>query len=233
MRPPRCSISGLAGFIVLEVSLTCTKLFLYFWKFFMVLILYYFRIYCIQFNIFAICITPRYPHIEKDHLVKLLKQLITSATPPLHGKVGRNPPNAADVPTLLGSGPFSLLDCMWYKLLLLIIYLYSLPYLNEEFCIPLTQWLLAWKFRMHMVLSKQLCYCERIFLDDHLEADTIIWQLTTAKFPLLIDIMNCFPKWFEFQNPVLKVHYKFRILMACFYCIHVSSNKEDCYDRLN
>jgi PH-interacting protein len=78
----------------------------------MVLILYYFRIYCIQFNIFAICITPRYPHIEKDHLVKLLKQLITSATPPLHGKVGRNPPNAADVPTLLGSGPFSLLDCM-------------------------------------------------------------------------------------------------------------------------
>ncbi|XP_062143501.1 uncharacterized protein LOC133851186 isoform X2 [Alnus glutinosa] len=56
-------------------------------------------------------LVERYPHIEKDHLVKLLKQLIMRAAPPLHGKVGRNPPNAADVPTLLGSGPFSLLDC--------------------------------------------------------------------------------------------------------------------------
>ena len=56
--------------------------------------------------------TSRYPHIEKDHLVKLLKQLIVSAAPPLLGKVGGNTPNAADVPTLLGTGSFSLLDCM-------------------------------------------------------------------------------------------------------------------------
>uniref|UniRef100_A0A2N9IQ07 BRWD/PHIP N-terminal domain-containing protein n=1 Tax=Fagus sylvatica TaxID=28930 RepID=A0A2N9IQ07_FAGSY len=54
----------------------------------------------------------RYPHIEKDHLVKLLKQLIVSTAPPLHGRVGGNAPNAADVPTLLGTGSFSLLDCM-------------------------------------------------------------------------------------------------------------------------
>ncbi|XP_058083453.1 uncharacterized protein LOC131231314 isoform X2 [Magnolia sinica] len=51
-----------------------------------------------------------YPHVEKDHLVKLLKQLILSNAPPLHGMVGGNAPNAADVPTLLGSGSFSLLD---------------------------------------------------------------------------------------------------------------------------
>ncbi|GLT71900.1 hypothetical protein SLA2020_438850 [Shorea laevis] len=56
-------------------------------------------------------LVERHPHIEKDHLVKLLKQLITSAAPPLHGKNGQNTPNAADVPTLLGSGSFSLLDC--------------------------------------------------------------------------------------------------------------------------
>ncbi|XP_075639920.1 uncharacterized protein LOC142611701 isoform X1 [Castanea sativa] len=56
-------------------------------------------------------LVERYPHIEKDHLVKLLKQLIVSAAPPLLGKVGGNTPNAADVPTLLGTGSFSLLDC--------------------------------------------------------------------------------------------------------------------------
>ncbi|GAB4843025.1 hypothetical protein Ancab_013002 [Ancistrocladus abbreviatus] len=52
----------------------------------------------------------RYPHIEKDHLVKLLKQLILSKAHPLQGMVGGNAPNAADVPTLLGTGSFSLLS---------------------------------------------------------------------------------------------------------------------------
>ncbi|XP_062083588.1 uncharacterized protein LOC133789944 isoform X2 [Humulus lupulus] len=53
----------------------------------------------------------RYPHVEKDHLLKLLKQLMAVECSPLHGKVGRNAPNAADVPTLLGTGSFSLVDC--------------------------------------------------------------------------------------------------------------------------
>jgi len=52
----------------------------------------------------------RYPHVAKDHLVKLLKQLMLSTAHPLNGKV--NSPNAADVPTLLGDGSFSLLDGM-------------------------------------------------------------------------------------------------------------------------
>ncbi|CAL0320874.1 unnamed protein product [Lupinus luteus] len=52
----------------------------------------------------------RYPHIAKDHLVKLLKQLMLSTVHPLHGKLGESSPNAADVPTLLGHGSFSLLD---------------------------------------------------------------------------------------------------------------------------
>ncbi|XP_010544972.1 PREDICTED: PH-interacting protein [Tarenaya hassleriana] len=52
----------------------------------------------------------RYPHIEKDHLVKLLKQLILNSSSPLHERVEGNAPNAADVPTLLGCGSFSLLD---------------------------------------------------------------------------------------------------------------------------
>ncbi|KAK9086311.1 hypothetical protein Syun_028705 [Stephania yunnanensis] len=55
-------------------------------------------------------LVERYPHIEKDHLVKLLKQLILTSAPPLHGMLGGNAPNAADVPTLLGSGSFSLLE---------------------------------------------------------------------------------------------------------------------------
>ncbi|KAM6558873.1 hypothetical protein CsatA_028112 [Cannabis sativa] len=50
----------------------------------------------------------RYPHVEKDHLLKLLKQLMAIECSPLHGKVM---PNAADVPTLLGTGSFSLVDC--------------------------------------------------------------------------------------------------------------------------
>ncbi|KAL1359050.1 hypothetical protein HN51_004293 [Arachis hypogaea] len=52
----------------------------------------------------------RYPHIEKDHLVKLLKQLLlNTASPSLRISSG-NAPNAADVPTLLGKGSFSLLS---------------------------------------------------------------------------------------------------------------------------
>ncbi|KAL7582189.1 hypothetical protein Lser_V15G41522 [Lactuca serriola] len=50
----------------------------------------------------------RYSHIEKDHLVKLLKQLIMNVAPS-RGIYGRTAPTAADVPTLLGIGPFSLL----------------------------------------------------------------------------------------------------------------------------
>ncbi|XP_049388775.1 uncharacterized protein LOC125853144 [Solanum stenotomum] len=52
----------------------------------------------------------RYPHVEKDHLVKLLKQLLLNSGPPLQCG-GGDSPGAADVPTLLGSGPFSLLTC--------------------------------------------------------------------------------------------------------------------------
>lgn len=53
----------------------------------------------------------RYSHIEKDHLVKLLKQLILNTVPPSPGMGGGNVPNAADVPTLMGAGSFSLLSC--------------------------------------------------------------------------------------------------------------------------
>ncbi|XP_038703173.1 bromodomain and WD repeat-containing protein 3 isoform X2 [Tripterygium wilfordii] len=56
-------------------------------------------------------LVERYSHIEKDHLVKLLKQLIMFTASPGHGKVGDSAPNAADVPTLLGSDSFSLLNC--------------------------------------------------------------------------------------------------------------------------
>ncbi|KAK7269614.1 hypothetical protein RIF29_22347 [Crotalaria pallida] len=55
-------------------------------------------------------LTDRYPHIAKDHLIKLLKELMLSTVHPLHGKLGESSPNAADVPTLLGHGSFSLLD---------------------------------------------------------------------------------------------------------------------------
>lgn len=53
----------------------------------------------------------RYPHIEKDHLVKLMKQLLLGAAAP-QGMVGGNALNAAAVPTLLGTGSFSLLGSM-------------------------------------------------------------------------------------------------------------------------
>ncbi|KAK4761896.1 hypothetical protein SAY87_029780 [Trapa incisa] len=43
----------------------------------------------------------RYPHVGKDHLVRLLKQLMLAVAPPLHSEIGIK---AADVPTLLGAG---------------------------------------------------------------------------------------------------------------------------------
>ncbi|XP_031260091.1 PH-interacting protein isoform X2 [Pistacia vera] len=55
-------------------------------------------------------LVERYSHVEKDHLVKLLRQLMLHKASPLHGRIGGNAPNAADVPTLLGSGSFSLLE---------------------------------------------------------------------------------------------------------------------------
>ncbi|CAO2818728.1 unnamed protein product [Amaranthus hypochondriacus] len=51
----------------------------------------------------------RYPHIAKDHLVRLLKQLMLRSPRPSLG-IGTGP-NAADVPTLLGTDSFSLLSC--------------------------------------------------------------------------------------------------------------------------
>ena len=63
-----------------------------------------------DFNYWSFRVTTRYPHIAKDHLVKLLRQLMLSTAHPLHGKLGGSSPNAADVPTLLGYGSFSLLD---------------------------------------------------------------------------------------------------------------------------
>lgn len=49
----------------------------------------------------------RYPHIANDHLVRLLKQLMLHCPRPSLGM--SYGPNAADVPTLLGTGSFSLL----------------------------------------------------------------------------------------------------------------------------
>ncbi|KAL6525911.1 hypothetical protein OROMI_030306 [Orobanche minor] len=53
----------------------------------------------------------RYPHVEKDHMVRLLKQLMLMTSPPLQCMSGRIVPNAIDGPTLLGTGNFSLLPC--------------------------------------------------------------------------------------------------------------------------
>ncbi|XP_027354990.1 PH-interacting protein isoform X2 [Abrus precatorius] len=55
-------------------------------------------------------LVERYPHIEKDHLVKLLKQLLLNTASPSLGMSSGNAPNAADVPTLLGRASFSLLS---------------------------------------------------------------------------------------------------------------------------
>ncbi|GFP99609.1 bromodomain and WD repeat-containing protein 1 [Phtheirospermum japonicum] len=54
-------------------------------------------------------LVERHPHVEKDHLVKLLKQLILGSVAPSRGLSGGNILNAATVPTLLGTGSFSLL----------------------------------------------------------------------------------------------------------------------------
>ena len=54
----------------------------------------------------------RYPHVDKDHLVKLLKQLILHAATPSGDASGGGSSSAASVPTLLGTGSFSLLGCM-------------------------------------------------------------------------------------------------------------------------
>ncbi|KAL9227629.1 hypothetical protein vseg_003297 [Gypsophila vaccaria] len=50
----------------------------------------------------------RYPHIAKDHLIRLLKQLMLGSSHP-SACIGSGP-NASDVPTLLGTGSFSLLS---------------------------------------------------------------------------------------------------------------------------
>ncbi|KAG8370507.1 hypothetical protein BUALT_Bualt14G0124000 [Buddleja alternifolia] len=54
-------------------------------------------------------LVERHPHVEKDHLVKLLKQLILGAAAPSRGLIVGTALNAANVPTLLGTGFFSLL----------------------------------------------------------------------------------------------------------------------------
>lgn len=55
---------------------------------------------------FSFC---RHAHIGKDHLLKLMKQLLLSKAKLPHSIAARGVPNAADVPTLLGTGSFSLL----------------------------------------------------------------------------------------------------------------------------
>lgn len=60
----------------------------------------------------AIELTCRHPHVEKDHLVKLLKQLLLGAVAPSRDVIGGNIVNAATVPTLIGTGSFSLLASM-------------------------------------------------------------------------------------------------------------------------
>ncbi|KAK1435898.1 hypothetical protein QVD17_01671 [Tagetes erecta] len=54
-------------------------------------------------------LVERYPHIEKDHLVRLLKQLLSGGSSSSQGLTGNALLNAAAVPTLLGTGSFSLL----------------------------------------------------------------------------------------------------------------------------
>lgn len=54
-------------------------------------------------------LVERYPHVEKDHLVKLLKQLIQNTASTSKGFDGGGSYSAASVPTLLGTGTFSLL----------------------------------------------------------------------------------------------------------------------------
>ncbi|KAL6505075.1 hypothetical protein OROGR_024892 [Orobanche gracilis] len=55
----------------------------------------------------------RYPHVEKDHMVRLLKQLMLLTPRPLQCMAGRTVPSAIDGPTLLGTGNFSLLPSIF------------------------------------------------------------------------------------------------------------------------
>lgn len=54
-------------------------------------------------------LVERYPHINGDHLVKLLKQLMLNAASMSANLRGIGAPTAASAPTLLGTGSFSLL----------------------------------------------------------------------------------------------------------------------------
>lgn len=54
-------------------------------------------------------LVERYPHINEDHLVKLLKQLMLKAASSSGNLRGIGAPTAANGPTLLGTGSFSLL----------------------------------------------------------------------------------------------------------------------------
>ena len=58
-------------------------------------------------------INRRNPAIEKNHLVKLLRQQLLASRRAVapHAALHSRIPTAADVPTLLGFGPFSLLNC--------------------------------------------------------------------------------------------------------------------------
>ncbi|GLJ21098.1 hypothetical protein SUGI_0385500 [Cryptomeria japonica] len=55
-------------------------------------------------------LVERYPHIKKNHLVKLLQQLLLKSNSTSPGASDAKIVTGADVPTLLGSGSFSLLE---------------------------------------------------------------------------------------------------------------------------
>lgn len=67
----------------------------------------------------------RYPHVEKGHLLSLLKQLLITSSPSRtisdSGALG-----AADVPSLLGTGVFSLLESMLISLLYYLFRIFML-----------------------------------------------------------------------------------------------------------
>eukprot|EP01018_Ginkgo_biloba_P008740 Gb_35200 [translate_table: standard] len=62
----------------------------------------------LSFPLSYVQLVERYPHIEKDHLVKLLQQLLLKSS--AVGAPDANNITGADVPTLLGAGAFSLLE---------------------------------------------------------------------------------------------------------------------------
>lgn len=65
----------------------------------------------------SFCIVSRNPTLEQDHLVKLLQQLLLQNRVLLGGLELPHArlPTVADVPTLLGTGNFSLIDCKHFK----------------------------------------------------------------------------------------------------------------------